>query len=136
MDKVEARLKLMSSKKRKVVAVRVDSAPLDVVLPSALMDKLQKAERASFVATAGPRKTIDELCLKLHNQGDMDKWCAQARVDALLGSCSRSLPSVKSGCRCYLAFAERVLGKQAQVLPPMLDELLAWSGIFCGNFLK
>ena len=87
---MEARLSLMSSKKRKAVAVRVESASPDVVLPSAIEDKLQKAERASFVATAGPRKTIDELCLRLHNQGDMDKWCAQARVDALLGSCSRS----------------------------------------------
>ena len=128
---MEARLKLMSSKKRKAVAVHVESASPDVVLPSAIEDKLHKAERASFVATAGPRKTIDELCLKLHSQGDMDRWCAQARVDALLGSCSRSLPSVKSGCRCYLAFAQRVLGKtQAQALPPLLDELLAWSGLF------
>ena len=122
---------LMTSKKRKTVGAHAEPRLPEIVLPLVLENRLHNAEQASFVPTAGPRGSIDALCLTLHCQEDMDKWCAQARVDALLGSCSRSLPSVKSGCRCYLAFAERVLGKtQAQALPPTLDELLAWSATF------
>ena len=59
----------------------------------------------------------------------MDRWYAKARADAIIGSCARSLPSVKGGCLCYIAFPKCVLSKtQAQALPPTLDKLLAWSG--------
>ena len=55
------------------------------------------------------------------------KWLADARMEAILGSFCASLASVKSGVRCYLAFAEKVLFKVGQKLPPKVDELLAYS---------
>ena len=79
----------------------------------------------------GPRESIDVLSADLDTEVKRVKWLANARVAAILGSCELSLPSVRSGCRCYLAFAEKVLGKsQARALPPLIDELLAWSCTF------
>ena len=111
--------------------VQVAPQKPEIELPVAMEDRLRSLEHGSFVAPSGPRNSVNALCLTLHSQVAKDKWCAKARIDAIIGSCSRSLPSVKSGCRCYFAFAEKVLGKtQAQALPPTLDELLAWSGTF------
>jgi hypothetical protein len=129
---IEARALLGASRKRTVHMVQpAPQQGLEMELPADMTKRIRSFEESSFVTTAGPRSTISALELTLHSQAEKSKWCSQARVNAIIGSCSRSLPSVKSGCRCYFAFAQRVLGKtQAQALPPTLDELLAWSGVF------
>lgn len=128
---IEARELVKASKRRRVLAPHSEQAPLEIVLPLDMETRMQNNERFSLVPAAGPRKNVDALCSALHTQKERNKWCEQARAAAILGSCSRSLPSMKSGCRCYFAFAERILGKtQSQALPPTLDELLAWSCTF------
>ena len=78
----------------------------------------------------GPRKTIDKIHLQLHSQRDRDMWMAKAKLQAVVGGCAGSLPSVESGIRCFYAFAENVLGRRVGVLPPSLDEILAYSTTF------
>ena len=43
----------------------------------------------------------------MHDNSEKRRWLEEARLDAILGSCPYSLASVKSGLRCYLAFAGR-----------------------------
>ena len=77
------------------------------------------------------RDSVDVLSADLDTEAKRVKWLANARVAAILGGCSLSLPSVRSGCSCYLAFAEKVLGKlPARTLPPSVDDLLAWVKLF------
>eukprot|EP00973_Karenia_brevis_P089693 12399003-Karenia_brevis.AAC.1 len=59
-----------------------------------------------------------------------DIWFADAHLEAVLGSCQRSMPSVISGLRCYAAFARACYGRQAELFPPNLATLTAWSTLF------
>ena len=134
---IEARLELKASRKRAPGAgpvVAGDSAiALEVELPLDVSKRIRSFEshKDSFVVGSGPRSFIDVLSADLDTEVKREKWLANARVAAILGSCSLSLPSVRSGCRCYLAFAEKVLGKlPARALPPSVDDLLAWSCTF------
>lgn len=128
---LEARTLLVASKKRKVQRKQSEPTNLEIVLPVTMQRLFDNFEHCSVATSAGPRASIGALAAKLHCQSDKDDWCSKARIGAIIGSCSRSLPSVKSGCRCYFAFAQSILGKtQEQALPPTLDELLAWSGTF------
>ena len=34
-------------------------------------------------------------------------WVAEARLDAILDSCSNSIPSLKSGLRAYICFVDQ-----------------------------
>ena len=54
----------------------------------------------------------------------------QARLEAMRGSCKDSIKSVKSGIRCYLAFATHVLKKEGNKLPPTVNDLLRFSASF------
>ena len=53
----------------------------------------------------GPRAALDSLELPSMSVQQRQAWIEEARVKAILGSCSRSMASVRSGVRCYLAFA-------------------------------
>ena len=68
----------------------------------------------------------------MQQQGiDEALWTMIARNQAILGSCPRSIDSVKSGIRCWRDFATLVLQrKEANIFPPTVDELLAWSATF------
>ena len=61
-------------------------------------------------------------------------WMEEARLDAILCSCRRSLPSLRSGIRCYMSFVAHcaIAGKERkpQYFPPSLETLLAWSSLF------
>ena len=80
--------------------------------------------------TVGPRTTIAGIVSGLATEQDRLVWAAKARIHAIIGGCQASLPSVKSGLRCYSAFARRVLHKSGIGLPPTIDDLLAFSGCF------
>ena len=102
---------------------------------------------------------------KLHSEEltDAEKaaWMNSARLDAILGSCMRSMPSVRSGIRAYICFVgtanalacvgdvashalfcasdETCVGVKTY-FPPKLEWLLAWSTMFrcegtLGNYL-
>jgi len=58
-------------------------------------------------------------------------WAYRAKVEALVGSGPKSIPSAKSGIRCFQAFAQEVLGKPVgKSFPPSADDLVAWSALF------
>ena len=89
---------------------------------------------------AGPRAELKKLS-KL-NVSQTKDWMEAARLEAVLGSCRRSLPSVRSGLRLYIAFVATLVGSEAGVslFPPRLEWLQAWSGLFrsertFGNYL-
>jgi len=49
-------------------------------------------------------QALKQLDLRGQTQSEIDLWMEEARIDAILGSCSRSLPCVRSGARCFMAF--------------------------------
>ena len=53
-----------------------------------------------------------------------------ARLDAIMGSCSRSMPSVRSGIRAYICFVDDFCVGAKSYFPPRLEWLLAWSTCF------
>jgi len=104
----------------------------------------------------GPRKTLLRLNLDGMTPDERSAWVEEARVEAVLGSCKLSLKSLRSGYRCYLAFAgasctppplcvpvrthagaswlsacaEKIEPGSSCRLPPRLETLLAWSRLF------
>ena len=53
----------------------------------------------------GPRAALSRMHLDIRSDAEVAKWAEEASIDAILGSCARSLPSLRSGVRCYIAFA-------------------------------
>lgn len=56
------------------------------------------------IAGVGPRAAVSKLSSHLANT-QTSVWMESARLQAILGSCARSLPSLRSGISCYIAFA-------------------------------
>ena len=77
-----------------------------------------------------PRLALAKLDLKAMSDEDRSKLLKGARADAILGSCARSLKFVQSGLRCYEGFMNQARPYAKYVLPPVLDDLLAWSIMF------
>ena len=70
------------------------------------------------LAGAGPRDAIARLELTLRDSAVRSEWLKQAHLTAMLGSCPRTMASVKSGVRRFCQFA-RVVGKDlGSELPP------------------
>ena len=94
----------------------------------------------------GPRKCLKSLQLRDRPLHEKDDWFSQAHQHAMLGSCQKSLKSVKSGVLCFVAFAVNA-GAPAHgahaydsMFPPSVSMLVAWSLTFrChktfGNYL-
>ena len=77
---------------------------------------------------------------------EREEWVEHARVKAILGGMRASLPAVKSGLRCYVAFvgtivapccvcacalrADAISPGARTYFPPQLKVLLAWSVLF------
>eukprot|EP00973_Karenia_brevis_P096124 12430726-Karenia_brevis.AAC.1 len=51
-------------------------------------------------------------------------------MSAILGSCPRSLPSVRSGLKCYMAFVDACFKKGTRYFPPQVEVLAAWATLF------
>eukprot|EP00973_Karenia_brevis_P031944 4408130-Karenia_brevis.AAC.1 len=49
-----------------------------------------------------PRQALNKLCERKLTQEDREQWIEESRLAAILGSCSRTLPSVASGLRLYM----------------------------------
>lgn len=65
----------------------------------------------------------------LRTEADKQIWLEDARLDAIVGSCRRSLPSVRSGIRCWFAFLDATVGTDTY-FPPKAEWLVAWSKLF------
>ena len=107
----------------------------------------QKRPPNSVSAGLGPRAAMQTLDLKLTSASDRVKWLEESRMDAILGACSRSHKSVRSGIRCWMAFVGKcccrsVLQVQSlavpdrydpvlkRYFPPPLHLLLSWTTMF------
>ena len=53
----------------------------------------------------GPKAAMDEANFSAMSSREKSKWVDDARIMAILGASARTLPSMRSGIRCYLAFA-------------------------------
>ena len=70
----------------------------------------------------GPRKAMKTMQLDRMSVAKNKVWLESARLEAVLGSCRRSLPSVRSGLQCYVAFVKAVVGTRVESLfPPRLN---------------
>ena len=101
----------------------------DVQIQAAESALRSSAKAVVDVAALGPRKAIEKLC-GVVRPSEKDAWVEGARVQAIVGSCPASLTSARSGMRAWVAFARKFLRKSGVLLPPALDELLAWSQLF------
>ena len=89
-------------------------------------------DRAVFTEAkgCGPRDALKRVMSTVKSEAEKNAYMQGARLDAILGSCLASMPSVRSGVRCYLAFADAMGHKEGMYLPPRLDMLLTWSTLF------
>jgi hypothetical protein len=53
----------------------------------------------------GPREYVKRLRLDTQTWSEKEKWLGAAYQNAILGGCRKTLPSVRSGIMCYVAFA-------------------------------
>ena len=95
------------------------------------MARVNEFQRATPVAS-GPGAAIAGLgdALAVVNAGEREDWLETARLQAILQPCSRSLPGLRSGLRCWQAFCTKVLHHSHIALPPAAAELAAWSTVF------
>ena len=109
---------------------RVEQAP-----PPAEFQEVQELQQLASKTAAHGTGATPGICINLLGDRLVDeasrmKWVEEARIQAIIGSCRGSLKSVKSGIRCFLGFAEKVLGRSSKRLPPSVDDILAWSMCF------
>ena len=64
----------------------------------------RNATPALDISDCGPRAAVKKLACHLVTTSSK-AWMDHARLQAILGSCALSLPSVRSGLSCYIAFA-------------------------------
>ena len=82
------------------------------------------------VAGMGPAKAAKALGVSCVSARDKADWLSRARDNALLGSCPRTLPSIKSGIRAFHAFCVGALQLEGEWIPPAVVTLVAWSELF------
>ena len=78
------------------------------------------------------RQNIQEIITEADGLTENDRlqWLEDARVHAILDCSLLSRDSLRSGFRCYRAFANQADPSRGSCLPPKLDIILAWSTIF------
>ena len=107
------------------------SARWQEVAQSSVEDLLEDrpVNRASL--GRGPRAALSNAGLDGASAAEVATWMSEARVDAILASCACSLPSLRSGVRCFIAFVNATTPPGSwQYLPPNIEALLAWSTLF------
>ena len=108
-------------------------------------------ERAKVVVAqgVGPSVALKRTQLSSMSGFERDVWVQKARLEAILGSMSQSMASLRSGLRCYVAFigihvwghgvgllvaslrvADACFPGTKAYFPPSLNTLLAWSVLF------
>ena len=78
-------------------------------LQSGSFNQLGPRARNCTSEEAGPRAALRRLNLHAMSQAEIGVWRENARIDAILGSCRLSLPSVRSGIRHWMAFIGKPL---------------------------
>ena len=86
---------------------------------------------SAFSAVGGPINAAKRFKESLPSAEQLTAWAEKARIDAIMDGCKKSMPSVRSGVRCYIAFAKVLLRKRfGDIFPPSVDDLLVWSTCF------
>ena len=79
----------------------------------------------------GPRAALKKKMQTLFSDEEKRLFVESARLDAILGSCPGSLPSLRSGVRCYISFADAMGHIEGTMyLPPVLNMILTWPTFF------
>ena len=82
-------------------------------------------------SNCGPTEAAKRLKQQFKSHDDMVLWAHVARNEAILGSCPKSLASVRSGMRCWQNFARDFLGiANDHIWRPTVEGLLCWSRTF------
>ena len=74
------------------------------VARSSVETLLQDRPGNTLSAGYGPRNALRSIGLRQLSEAAREDWLGEARIDAILGSCLKTLPSVRSGVRAYMAF--------------------------------
>ncbi len=64
----------------------------------------QKRPPNSAAAGMGPMAAMQAMDAKMASASERLAWLEESRMDAILGACSRSYKSVRSGIRCWTTF--------------------------------
>jgi len=97
----------------------------------------------------GPRVALRTWLSGRRSVAETAEWLEDARLEAILGSCRRSLPSVRcvgcylswracvsvscvlrAGITCYLEFVKSVKGGGVAAFPPKVEWIQAWGTMF------
>ena len=92
-----------------------------------LMSKVRYNKTAELL---GPKAALKHAGLDGLTENDRLQWLEDARVHAILDCSLLSRDSLRSGFRCYRAFANQADPSRGSCLPPRLDIILAWSTTF------
>ena len=82
------------------------------------------------VRLKGPVAAVKALAKTFSCEDEKRSWAILASKQALMGSCPESERFVACGIRCWISFAEQILGDKNSGFPPTLNGLLAWSTTF------
>ena len=112
------------------------------------VDRLADRPRNATSEFAGPRAALRRLRLEDLNAQERATWRENARIDAILGSCRLSMPSVRSGIRSWITFIgatplmwavgelhsmflpDSLHQGRVRYFPPACEDILAWSTLF------
>ena len=81
-------------------------------------------------AAFGPRQSCTALAAAVHSGMAPCGILQQARIDNVLESASKSLPSIASAVQCWAGFCDGVLQAGGHHLPPSPEGLAAWARCF------
>ena len=83
------------------------------------------------VSGAGPKMAMDRLRDVLRNSNEQPcEWAKRARLAAVLGSCPRSISSLKCGVRHWIEFITTLKGSNDSAFPATIEGVLMWSNLF------
>ena len=99
------RLPQLAAKRRRVPSVAQHSNAEDAAKRARLTLPSEACVAARGV---GPTKAAATLASSLRNEAEAKAWLETARLQAVLGSAPRSVPSIRSGLRCWAAFVDAV----------------------------
>jgi hypothetical protein len=117
---------------QQAVSIPVANKDSDAVIAILALTGKRQGEENTIVPVSGLAPARATMMVAKAVEGGMiaDDWCKRARTEAVIGSRPRSLPSVASGLRCWVSFADAALNVKGKYLPPSIDALMAWSTLF------
>ena len=95
-----------------------------------VLNLLVNRPKASICKGRTPMQAIKDMEKRGLSPAEREQYVLDAKVDAVLTSCAKSLPQVRSGLLCYISFVDWVRPGTSSYLPPTVELLQAWSTAF------